>query len=54
MKNLYVKLRAGVVLGISDNFERYIMKIYTSKTQWKDKGRPIKNIATMQQQDISS
>ena len=32
IKHLFVKLRAGVLLGISDNFEKYRMKIYTPKT----------------------
>ena len=32
MIHLSVKLRAGIVLGINFNFEKYIMKIYTTKT----------------------
>ena len=32
MKHLSVKLRAGIVLGINDNFEKHILKIYTPKT----------------------
>ena len=31
MIHLSIKLRAGI-LGINDNFEKYIMKIYTPKT----------------------
>ena len=32
MIHLPVKLRPAIVLGINDNFEKYIMKIYTPKT----------------------
>ena len=31
MIHLPVKLRLATVLGINDNFEKYIMKIYTPK-----------------------
>ena len=47
-------LRDWIVSIINDNFEKCTMKIYTPKTQWKDRGRSIKNIVTIQQQDMSS
>ena len=40
-----VKLKTEVVPCINNTFEKWIMKISTLKTNWKDRGRPIKNIA---------
>ena len=40
--HLSVKLRAGIVPNINDNFEKCLMKIYTPNTLWKDWGRAIK------------
>ena len=40
-----VKLKTKVVPCINNTFEKWIIKISTPKTNWKDRGRPIKNIA---------
>lgn len=50
---IHLSVKLSVVPGINNNFEKYIMKLYNSKYK-EGMRKPIKNIAAMEQSDMSS
>ena len=50
---IHLSIKLSVDPGINNNFEKCIMKLFNSKHK-EGMRRPIKNIAAMEQSDMSS
>ena len=50
---IHLSVKLSVDPGINNNFEKCIMKLFNSKHK-EGMSRPIKNIAAMEQSDMSS